>query len=118
MPIRSARFPFQNKFITAVAPAVGVYALWEADTIIFYGVADQPEGLRGRLITHSQPGGPTCTRSASHFQVEPASRLITLQERLDELLREHLIETRSYPRCNLPGRLVALGQPIPLRRSW
>jgi hypothetical protein len=118
MPMRSARFPFEEEFIAAVVPAEGVYALWDGNTVIFYGVADEPGGLRGSLRTHRQEQGPACTKHASHFQVEPASRLMTLRERQDELLREHLRANRSYPRCNLPNRLLALGEPIPLRRSW
>src|SRR5687767_3100532 len=105
MPMRSARFPFEEEFIAAVVPDEGVYTLWDGNTVIFYGVADEPGGLRRRLRTHWQEQGPSCTSHASHFQVEPPSRVMTLRERQDELLREHILATRGYPRCNLPSRL-------------
>ena len=118
MPMRSARFPFEEEFIVAIVPDPGVYALWDENTVIFYGVAEEPGGLRGSLRSYRQDGAPACIRHASRFQIEPASRVMTLRERQDELLREHLLATRSYPRCNLPDRLLPVGEPIPLRKSW
>src|SRR5437764_15256324 len=116
MAIRSARFPFQDQFITAVVPATGVYALWDNDMVIFYGVADEEDGLRGVLTNLKQAIGPTCARRASHFQVEPASRVMTPRERQHQLLREHALETRSYPRCNLPDRLLTLAKRFPVQQ--
>jgi hypothetical protein len=114
MPMRSARFPFADAFIDAIAQSEGVYVLWDGDTVLFYGIADEPGGLRESLWRHKQGWGPGGTGRASHFQVEPASPVMTLRERRDELLREHLLPTGSYPRCNLPEGLRAFPR-APLR---
>ena len=90
MPMRSARFPFEDSYVGSIAPAPGVYALWAGDTILFYGVADEPGGLRGSLRSHHRGDGMTDTEGMSHFQVEPAGSAMTPRERQDQLLQEHL----------------------------
>src|SRR4051812_2939239 len=77
--IRSARFPFQDRYIASIAVADGVYALCEGDAVVFYGAADEPGGLRGRLRAHQQGGGPACPERASHFHVEPANGVMAAQ---------------------------------------
>jgi hypothetical protein len=113
--MRSARFPFQREFIDTIAPAEGVFALWDGDTVLFYGVAEEPEGLRESLWRHKRGSGPNGTDRASHFQVEPAGPLMTSRERRDELLREHLLTRGGYPRSNLPQELRAQPHRTPLR---
>jgi len=115
--MRSARFPFNDEFIEAVVPDNGVYALWENNVVIFYGIADKPGHLREKLISHKTGKSPGCAKHISHFQVEPASRIMTLRERLEDLLRDHMLTTRSYPRWNLPARLMACRETFPNPRA-
>jgi len=114
MPMRSARFPFQREFIETIAPSEGVYALWDGDTLLFCGIAEEPGGLRESLWRHKRGRGPRGTDRASHFQVEPASSVMTPRERRDQLLRERLLTTGSYPRGNLPEELGAHARRVPL----
>ena len=118
MPIRSARFPFQDEFIACIAPTEGVYALWDGHAVILYGVADEENGLHGTLLIHKKAKTQACAKGASHFQVEPASNLMTVRERVDGLLREHLFANGSYPRCNLPEELLAFRRPTQLQQNW
>jgi hypothetical protein len=80
----------------------GVYALWEGETVVYYGAAD--ESLRAELREHFTDG---TFSDVTHVQVEEATGVMTPRERQGELLLEYAYVTGRYPLYNLPPHLIA-----------
>ena len=84
------------------APAdPGVYALWEADELIYYGYASgHAVSIQLALLEHLGAKAGACTQRATHYgweiSLDPSAREA-------ELLAEYKAAFKRLPRCNQGG---------------
>ena len=84
------------------APAdPGVYALWEAEELIYYGRASgNAVSIQFALLEHLTGRAGPCTQRATHYaweiSLDPAVREA-------ELLAEYRTTFNRLPRCNRSG---------------
>ncbi len=94
MPIASPRYPFNHVMVSGAPPDPGVFALWEAEELIYYGRA---HSIQAELQKHLARGEP-CTGRATHYGWEISSNAAAREA---ELLREHRRAYGRLPRCNV-----------------
>ena len=100
MPIASPRYAFNAVMISGAPPDPGVFALWEADELIYYGRAlGNGATIQSRLREHFETGAHG-TAGATHYGWEIAANP---RVREAELLREFEKMHGRLPRCNLQG---------------
>ena len=107
MPIASPRYPFTRENLTGAPEDPGVYALYEADELIYVGRAELPSNIRLRLLEHFfallHPS------KATHYAWEICRHPRTRQEQLiQEFERAHFRRPR-YNRGPTSQRRAAAG---------
>ena len=97
MPIASPRYAFNAMMISGAPPDPGVFALWQADELIYYGRAlGNGVTIQSRLREHLEQDA-RCTAGATHYGWEIAANP---RQREAELLREYQKSHGRLPRCN------------------
>jgi len=102
MSINSSALPFTESLVQAAPEAGGVFALWQAGGIVYYGRAsDGGATIRQALIEHYRG------RSLSQQRVSGCSWEIAADPRgrQDQLLREYASAHHCIPLWNDPQRL-------------
>ncbi len=98
MTIAADKFQFTDATIKEVPTEAGVYALYEGETIIYFGRAQGGDvTIRSRLEDHTAGREGPCTKNATGFKVEITSSAVTREK---ELLEEYKASHGSLPRCN------------------
>jgi len=98
MSINNASLPFTASLIAAAPEASGVFALWQAGGIVYYGRA---QAIRQALGEHYQG------RSISALRVSGCSWEVSQDQELryGELMREYASVHHCMPLWNDPQRL-------------
>jgi hypothetical protein len=97
MPIASPRYALNAVMVSGAPPDPGVYALWEAEELIYYGRAlGQSATIQSSLREHLE-AADRCTSRATHYGWEISSNP---RAREVELLREYERSHGRLPRCN------------------
>jgi hypothetical protein len=100
MPIRGARYPFNEKNVNASPKQHGVYAFFDGDELIYYGrAAGDNVTIRSRLRSHLLGHEGKCTQNAKTYRREVTE---TPKTREVELLEEFKRQYHRLPRCNEP----------------
>jgi hypothetical protein len=98
VPTPANSFPFTAKLIAGAPDEPGVYALWLEDDIIYFGHAKGGGAtIRSCLLDHFSGVLGACTRRASHYSWELATRPA---ERERELIEDYRQRNRHLPYCN------------------
>ena len=99
MPLKSRiRLPFTLINLRRAPADRGVYALWEDDKLIYYGLALGGDvTIRSSLKDHRLGLFGSCTARATHFSWEICRGPI---RREAELLKEYRASHKALPRCN------------------
>ncbi|MEE9128919.1 MAG: hypothetical protein V3T84_02800 [Phycisphaerales bacterium] len=98
MTIAADKIQFTDANIKEVPAEAGVYALFEGETIIYFGRAQGGDvTIRSRLADHKAGREGPCTKNATVFKVEITSSAVTREK---ELLEEYKNAHGSLPRCN------------------
>jgi hypothetical protein len=99
VPLKSKlRLPFTLLNVRRAPADRGVYALWESDELIYFGLAlGGKVTIRSSLKDHRLGLFGSCTARATHFSWEICR---TPLRRETELLREHRAHHEAPPRCN------------------
>ena len=98
MTITADKIQFTDANIKEVAAEAGVYALFEGETIIYFGRAQGGDvTIRSRLTDHREGREGPCTKNATAFKVEITSSAVAREK---ELLEEYKNLHDSLPRCN------------------
>ncbi len=97
MPIDSTWHVFTDEEIEKAPEFFGVYGLYEGTETIYYGKAEGPGGIKGRLESHKAGREGRGTMAATYFNCERCPRP-AIRER--ELLDEHMRQFGRLPRCN------------------
>ncbi len=98
MSIAADQIQFTDANIKEVPAEAGVYALYEGETIIYFGRAQGGDvTIRSRLADHKAGREGPCTKNATVFKVEITSSAVTREK---ELLEEYKNAHGSLPRCN------------------
>ena len=101
MPFAGGRYRFTRSMVEGAPADPGVYALWEADELIYYGRASGTlKSIQFALLEHLSGRAGPCTQRATHYGweiiLDPATREA-------ELLAEYRAAFNRLPRCNLGG---------------
>lgn len=100
MPFAGGRYRFTRSMVEGAPADPGVYALWEAGELIYYGHAAGATGIQFALLEHLSGRAGLCTQRATHYGWEislgPAAREA-------ELLSEYKAAFKRLPRCNQGG---------------
>ena len=92
------RLPFTLVDLRRAPADRGVYALWEDDKLIYYGLALGGDvTIRSSLKDHRLGLFGSCTARATHFSWEICRGPI---RREAELLKEYRASHKALPRCN------------------
>lgn len=98
MPINGDKYAFTEENVNRSPEEHGVYALFDGDTIIYYGRASGDNvTIRSRLQCHLRGDEGSCTQKATHYRREATSRPVS---RESELLKEFEDTYGRLPRCN------------------
>ena len=98
MPIGGDRFSFNKDNVDKSPNEHGVYALYDGDTLIYYGRADGKNvTIRSRLQDHLAGRDGACTKGATGYRRETTEQA---EAREIELLQEYKRANRTLPRCN------------------
>jgi hypothetical protein len=97
MPLVGTLFQFTPFSVSLVPEQAGVYCLFDATGVIYYGKSDARTGVRGRLQAHLSGSEGYCTASATAFQYELCSNP---EAREGALLQEFRLLYGRLPRCN------------------
>jgi hypothetical protein len=98
MSINNASLPFTASLIAAAPEVSGVFALWQAGGIVYYGRA---RAIRQALGEHYQVRSTSAQRvSGCSWEVSPDPDL-----RYGELMREYASAHHCMPLWNDPQRL-------------
>jgi len=101
MPFGGGRYRFTRSMVEGAPADPGVYALWEADELIYYGRASGSlVSIQFALLEHLAGRAGSCTHRATHYgweiSLDPAAREA-------ELLAEYKAAFKRLPRCNQGG---------------
>ena len=101
MPFGGGRYRFTSSMVEGAPVDPGVYALWEADELIYYGRAPGSLiSIQAALFEHLSGRAGPCTQRATHYgweiSIDPAAREA-------ELLAEYKAAFKRLPRCNHGG---------------
>ena len=101
MPFGGGRYRFTRSMVEGAPADPGVYALWEADELIYYGRASgNLISIQSALLEHLSGRAGFCTSRATHYGweiiLDPAARET-------ELLAEYKAAFDRLPRCNQGG---------------
>lgn len=97
MPIASPRYALTEAMVAGAPADPGVYALWEADELIYFGHAQGGDETIQSCLAHHLHGGERCTARATHYGWEIAANP---PAREAELMREFERLNKRRPRCN------------------
>lgn len=95
MPIASPRYPFTSAAIQGAPDDPGVYALYQGEELVFYGLALGSGSIQTRLVAHY--AGLIEPSNATHYAWEIARDPET---RLAVLLQEYRYAFNRSPRFN------------------
>jgi hypothetical protein len=98
MPFGGGRYRFTRSMVEGAPADPGVYALWEAEELIYYGRASgKLVSIQLALFEHLNGKAGACTQRATHYgweiSLDPAAREA-------ELLAEYRARFKRLPRCN------------------
>jgi hypothetical protein len=98
MSFGGGRYRFTRSMVDGAPADPGVYALWEAEELIYYGrAAGNVISIQFALLEHLSGRAGPCTQRATHYgweiTLEPAAREA-------ELLAEYQAAFKRLPRCN------------------
>lgn len=98
MPIEGDKYGFIIQNVDLSPDVPGVYALYDGDSLIYYGrAAGDGVTIRSRLQSHlSGKEGPS-TQKATHYKREQSTQPVAREL---ELLQEFENIYRKLPRCN------------------
>ena len=101
MPFGGGRYRFTRSMVEGAPADPGVYALWEADELIYYGRASGSlKSIQFALLQHLSGRAGPCTHCATHYgweiSLDPVGREA-------ELLAEYKAAFNRLPRCNQGG---------------
>ena len=94
MSFGGGRYRFTRSMLEGAPADPGVYALWEADELIYYGRAS---GIQLALLEHLSGRKGPCTQHATHYGWEI---ILDPVAREAELLAEYKAAFNRLPRCN------------------
>ncbi len=98
MPITTPLLIFNQQNVDVAPTFDGVYSLVFNQDVIYYGKGESKQGgVRARLQSHFRGSEGSCTKSATHFQVEQSANPTTRER---DLLQEYRIRMGRLPRCN------------------
>jgi excinuclease UvrABC nuclease subunit len=98
MPINGEKYEFTAKNVNNAPDEHGVYALFDGDTLIYYGRASGDDvTIRSRLQSHYRGDEGPCTQGATRYMRETTSRPIAREA---ELLAAFERQYGRLPRCN------------------
>ena len=98
MPISGEKYPFTEKNIDRAPVEAGVYALYDGDTIIYYGrAAGETVTIRSRLQDHFAGRDGYCTQQATYYRREATTSSVNREK---ELLEEYERINGKLPKCN------------------
>ncbi|MCH7944545.1 MAG: hypothetical protein IIC73_00810 [Armatimonadetes bacterium] len=87
-----------NKFDIGSAPTtIGVYCLRRGGEMTYYGKAEGPGGIHGRLLEHLQGKEGDCTRWTNGYCYRECD---DPTEAFDRMLAAYVEEHAKPPRCN------------------
>jgi len=95
MPVKGDQHPFIDEYVARAPDSPGVYQLETPSEVIYVGMAE--ESIRERLRDHLAQPSIDCARSATRVRVETHAKSMA---RLQELLREKLLDRGRLPKCN------------------
>jgi hypothetical protein len=95
MPIASPRYPFTRSSLAGAPNDPGIYALFQNDELLFYGLAVGAGTIQSKLIAHMS--GVIDPDHATHYAWEIAR---FPEQRLDELLAEYKALHGRVPKFN------------------
>lgn len=91
-------YDFTEENISRSPNQAGVYALYDASGIVYFGRATGTTvTIRSRLYDHKRGDGDGCTQSATHYSREVTSTPVAREK---ELLEHYKQEHGVLPRCN------------------
>jgi hypothetical protein len=94
MSFGGGRYRFTRSMLEGAPADPGVYALWEAAELIYYGRAS---GIQLALFEHLCGRAGPCTQRATHYGWEI---ILDPVAREAELLAEYRAAFNRLPRCN------------------
>jgi len=98
MPISGDKYGFIEKNVNKAPDEHGVYALYDDETLIYYGrAAGEDVTIRSRLQSHFNGDEGSCTQGATHYRREVTD---WPKRREKELLDEFETKFGRLPRCN------------------
>jgi hypothetical protein len=95
MPVKGDQHPFIDEYVTQAPDSPGVYQLETRLEVVYVGMAEK--SIRERLRDHLAQPSIDCARSATRVRVETHDNPMA---RLQELLRERLLDKGRLPKCN------------------
>lgn len=95
MPVAGKKYSFAQDNVDKAPEEPGVYALYDGDKVIYYGMAS--DSIRTRLQCHRRGDEGPCTEAATHYKREPTS---APSKRESELLVAYKAKHDKFPRCN------------------
>jgi hypothetical protein len=72
MPLLTRKWPFLDYVVGSSPTDQGLYALWKEGELLFVGIADDQNGIRGCLVRHFGGEHGPLLQSADHFSWELA----------------------------------------------
>jgi hypothetical protein len=98
MSINNASVPFTSSLVSASPEAAGVFALWQAGGIVYYGKAATIRAALGQHLEARAYNSERVSGCSWEVASDPESRYV-------ELLREYELAHRCIPLWNDPRRL-------------
>jgi hypothetical protein len=101
MSFGGGRYRFTRSMVEGAPADPGVYALWDAEELIYFGRASgHLVSIQLALLEHLSGRAGPCTKRATHYgweiSLDPAAREA-------ELLAEYKAAFKRLPRCNQDG---------------
>jgi hypothetical protein len=101
MPFGGGRYRLTQSMVEGAPADPGVYALWEADELIYYGRASgHAISIQFALLEHLSGRTGPCTQGATHYGWEISLDPVAREA---ELLAEYKAAFKRLPRCNRRG---------------
>ena len=94
---RNYKYPLTQQNVDSSPNNIGVYELYDGETIIYIGRASGTDTIRKRLQSHKRGDEGACTQRATNYRREICNNPIS---RETELLEEYKRIHGKLPRCN------------------
>ncbi|MGA2367384.1 MAG: hypothetical protein ABSF74_02275 [Dehalococcoidia bacterium] len=103
MAIAGNKYPFSQENVDKTPESMGIYELFDGDTIIYIGLAPgQGDTIRKRLQAHKRGDQGSGTKNATHYKREICNHPIARQK---EEQAEFMKANGKLPRCNESERI-------------